>query len=130
MKPDLHSGGSRHSATIPDTSYWNFTPTATIGLTCLAMAFVLTGCTALRVKLGQRKYLAKLPVTTMQASLPAGGIAPGEKSQLVVTFTQADGTVWKTEGKGKGEILWQDLQVSATVVKANSKGVLTLDPDP
>ena len=36
-------------------------------------------------------------------------IAPGATSPLVVTFTDSTGKTWVTEGKGKGKILWSDL---------------------
>ena len=100
---------------------------------CLALAslLALSGCAAVKVKLGMRVYLAKVQVTTMTASLPNGpAIAPGEKSPLVVQFTQPDGKILLTEGKGKGKVLWQDLTVTPTVVTANNKGVLTLAHDP
>src|ERR1700676_379570 len=72
---------------------------------CLAVASLLpfSGCTALKVKLGMRVYLAKTPVSSMQASLPKGpAIAPGEKLPLVVKFTQPDARGWGREGKGGG----------------------------
>src|ERR1700730_264343 len=100
---------------------------------CVASLFVLgpllalSGCAAVKVKLGMRVYLAKVQVTSMQASLPNGpAIAPGEKSPLVVQFTQPDGKILLTEGKG----MWQDLTVTPTVVTANNKGVVTLAHDP
>lgn len=101
---------------------------------CMALACVLglTGCTAIRVKLGTRVYLDKIPVTSMDARLAQGGpgIAPGEKLPLVVTFTGADGKPWVTEGAGHGKVLWKDLQVTATVAAANQKGVVSLPHDP
>jgi hypothetical protein len=67
----------------------------------------------------------------MAASLPKDpGVAPGEKSPLVVTFTASDSTVWVTEGKGKGKILWKDLAIAATVVSVNKKGIVSLPRDP
>jgi len=33
-------------------------------------------------------------------------------------------------GSGKGEVLWKDLAVTATVVSANKKGILSLPKDP
>jgi hypothetical protein len=91
----------------------------------------LSGCTAVKVKLGMKVYLAKIPVASIEASLPKGpGIAPGEKSPLVVTVTQTDGKVLVTEGKGKGKVLWKDLNVTASVVTANQKGIVTLPHDP
>src|ERR1700723_3746752 len=104
---------------------------------CVASFFVLgalvalTGCAAVKVKLGMRVYLAKVQVTSMQAHLINGpAIAPGEKSPLVVQFTQPDGKILVTEGQGKGKVLWQDITVTPTVVTANNKGIVTLAHDP
>jgi hypothetical protein len=100
---------------------------------CLALASltVLCGCSRLQLKLGLRVALAQIPVTTMEASLPKGSaIAPGEKSPLVVTFTDSTGKVWSTEGAGKGKIQWNDLIVTPTVVTLKKKGVLFLSHDP
>jgi hypothetical protein len=91
----------------------------------------LSGCSKIQVGLGLRASLAKVPVTAMEASLPKDpGVAPGEKSPLVVTFTASDGKTYVTAGKGKGKVLWNDLAITATVVSINKKGVLTLDRDP
>jgi hypothetical protein len=100
---------------------------------CLAAAslLVLSGCAAVKVKLGMRIYLANTPVTSMQASLPRGpAISPGEKSPLMVQFTQPDGKILVTEGQGKGKVLWSDLTVTPTVVTADQKGNVTLPRDP
>jgi hypothetical protein len=98
----------------------------------VAFSFWLGGCAALQVHVFKTKvYLSKVPATSMVVSLPkAPGIAPGEKLPLVVTFTTADGKTFVTEGAGDGKILWQDLNVSATVASANNKGVLSLPSDP
>ncbi len=102
-----------------------------IGALGFAVVFGMTGCTAVRVKLGMRVHLDKLPVTAMEASLPMGpAIVPGETSPLVVTFTDSSGKVWVTEGKGKGKIPWSDLTVTPSVVTVNKKGVLRLAHDP
>ena len=91
----------------------------------------LSGCTAVKVKLGLRVRLDKLPITSMQASLPNGpAISPGEKSPLVVQFTQPDGKVLVTEGKGKGKVLWSDIAVAPTLVTVDKKGVVALRHDP
>jgi len=67
----------------------------------------------------------------MEASLPqAPGMAPGQKSPLVIAITQADGKVLLTEGKGGGKVMWKDLQVTANVVSVNQKGVVSLAKDP
>jgi len=96
-----------------------------------AMLLMLDGCTAVKVKLGMRVYLAKTPVTSIEVSLPKGpAIAPGEKLGLVVQFTQPDGKVLVTEGQGKGKVLWSDITVTAAVVTADQKGNVTLPRDP
>jgi hypothetical protein len=105
----------------------------TFRFTCLALASLLSlsACTALKVKLGMRVYLEKIPVTSMKASLPKGpAIAPGEKLGLLVEFTQPDGKVLVTEGQGKGKVLWKDITVTAAVVTADQKGNVTLPRDP
>lgn len=101
--------------------------------TCLAAAslLALSGCTRIQVKMGWKVYLAQTPVVSIQASLPKGaGIGPGQKSPLVVVVTQPDGKILQTEGAGKGKVMWKDLQVTATVVTANQKGVVALAKDP
>ena len=100
---------------------------------CLGAAslLALSGCAAVQVKLGMKVYLAKTPITSIDVSQPKGpGIGPGQNSPLVVEVTQLDGKVLKTEGAGKGKVLWQDLVVTPTVVAVNKKGVLTLPKDP
>jgi len=100
-------------------------------LFALGALVALTGCAAVKVKLGMRVYLAKVQVTSMQAHLVNGpAIAPGEKSPLVAQFTQPDGKILVTEGQGKGKVLWQDLTVTPTLVTADQKGNLTLPRDP
>ena len=91
----------------------------------------LSGCAAVQVKLGMKVYLAKTPITSIEVSQPKGpGIGPGQKSPLVVVITEPDGKVLQTEGAGKGKVMWQDLQVAATIVTVNKKGVVTLPHDP
>jgi hypothetical protein len=92
---------------------------------------MLSGCTAVKVKLGMRVYLAKTDVTAMQVNLPKGpAIAPGEKLGLVVSFTQPNGKPLVTEGQGKGKVLWKDLTVAPSVVTSDQKGNVTLPHDP
>ena len=108
--------------------------TCTTWAACLigmAFLFLLSGCAAVKVRLGWRVYLDKTPIASMTASLPKGpGIAPGEKSPLVVTITEPDGKVLQTEGAGHGKVLWKDLTITATIVTANQKGVVSLPRDP
>jgi len=76
-------------------------------------------------------YLDKIPIKSMQASLPKGpAIAPGEKLPLVVVVTEPDGKILQTEGAGGGKVLWKDLKVTASVVTANQKGIVSLPRDP
>ena len=83
----------------------------------LVAAAGLVGCSTIQVKLGTRVALPNLPVTSMLASqYKTPGVGPGEKKSLIVTFTQPDGTVLVTAGKGKGKVQWKDLAVTATVV--------------
>ena len=97
----------------------------------VASLLALDGCTAVKVKLGMRVYLAKTAVSSMQASLPKGpAIAPGEKLALVAKFTQPDGKVLVTEGKGGGKVLWNDIVVTPTVVTYDKKGNVSLPHDP
>jgi hypothetical protein len=100
---------------------------------CLGLAslLALSGCAAVQVKLGMKVYLDKTPITSMTVSLPKGpGIAPGEKSPLVVVVKEPDGKILQTEGAGQGKVLWKDLKVTASVVTANQKGIVALPRDP
>jgi hypothetical protein len=106
----------------------------TSGMVTILAAVVLismNGCAAIQVKLGEKVYLAKIPVASIEASQPRGpGIGPGQKSPLVVTVTQPDGKVLTTEGAGKGKVMWRDLAVAPTVVAVDKKGVISLAKDP
>jgi hypothetical protein len=85
----------------------------------------------MQVKLGMKVYLAQTPVSSIEVRLPKGpAIAPGQKSPLVVAVTESNGTVLLTEGQGGGKVMWKDLQVTATVVSVNKKGVVSLSRDP
>ena len=57
-------------------------------------------------------------------------MAPGEKSPLIVTFTQPDGAVLTTTGAGKGKVRWSDLSVTPALVSVSKKGVVSLAHDP
>jgi len=103
--------------------YW----VAPLGAGCL---LVLGGCTAMKLRAGLAVELAKTPVSAMEASLPNGAIAPGEKSPLVVKFTAPNGTVLFTQGKGGGKVMWKDLKVAASIVQVDEKGNTTLTKDP
>ena len=91
----------------------------------------LAGCSAIQVKLGTRVSLPKLQIASMEvAQYKHPGIGPGEKSSLVATLTEPNGTILVTAGKGKGKVQWKDLAVTATVVSVNKSGVMTLPRDP
>ncbi|HXM97201.1 MAG TPA: hypothetical protein VN982_01875 [Candidatus Dormibacteraeota bacterium] len=97
----------------------------------VASLLCLTGCAAMKVKLGMRVSLAKTAIASMQASLPKGpAIAPGEKSPLVVKFTRPDGSVLVTEGTDNGKVPWSDIEVDTTVITYVDKGKLSLPSDP
>ena len=97
----------------------------------VASVLVLSGCAPIKVRLGWKVYLEKTPIASIEASLPKGpGIAPGQKSPLVVVVKQPDGKILQTEGAGHGKVLWKDLTVTATVVTANQKGIVSLPHDP
>ena len=96
-----------------------------------AFLFALSACTPVKVRLGMKVYLDKTPITSIAARLPnSPGIAPGEKSPLVVVVTEPDGRILQTEGAGHGKVLWKDLHVTATVATANQKGIVSLPHDP
>ncbi len=99
-------------------------------LVVLACVAALGGCTRIQVKLAWKIHLEKVPVSSIAVSLPgARGIAPGEKSPLVVTLTQPDGRVLYSEGKGGGKVMWSDLAVTSTVA-TSKKGAVSLPADP
>lgn len=96
-----------------------------------ALLLAMSACASVQVKLGWKVYLDRTPVQSIQAGLPDGpAIAPGKKSALLVRVAEPDGKVLTTEGKGGGKVMWSDLQVTATVVTVNKKGVLSLAKDP
>ncbi len=100
---------------------------------CLALGclLALNGCTSVKVKLGMRVYLAKTPIASIAVSMPNGpGIAPGEKSPLLVVVTGPNGKILQTEGAGHGKVLWKDLTVAPALVTTNKKGVVSLPRDP
>jgi hypothetical protein len=108
---------------------------STLGKVCATAALLAIvaacGCSKLQVKLGMRVEIAKLPVTSMDARMAGDpGVAPGERTRLIATFTQPDGTVLTTEGAGKGKVLWKDMSVTATLVSVSKKGVVSLAHDP
>lgn len=97
----------------------------------IAVLLTTTGCTSMKVKLGWKVYLAQTPVVSIDAKLLKDpGIAPGQKSPLVVTVTEPNGKVLQSEGAGGGKVMWRDLQITANVVTVNNKGIVSLAKDP
>ena len=96
----------------------------------LASSLALVGCTPIQVWMGWRVRLEKTPIASMAATLPKGAMAPGDSAPLVVTVVQPDGTALQTEGVAGGKVLWEDLQITATVVAVSPKGIISLPADP
>jgi hypothetical protein len=85
----------------------------------------------MKVKLGMRVYLDKIPLSSIQARLATPqGIAPGQRVPLVAQLTEPDGTVLLTEGQGQGKVMWKDLDISASVVTVYQNGIVSLPRDP
>lgn len=97
----------------------------------VALGLALAGCSAMKIKMGWRVDLTKVPVASVELSMPKGpAIAPGKKSSLVVKVTEPDGKVLLTEGQGGGKVQWKDLAVNGEIVLVNNKGVVSLPKDP
>ena len=98
------------------------------GTALLSLALLgLAGCSVLHPRPRLLTPLATLQLSHMQLTMPKGSVlAPGKKSPLVVTFTDATGQTLSTVGHGHGTIPWSSLSVTATVVKVNSKGVVQM----
>ena len=99
---------------------------------CLGLIPALfTGCSSLSLKLGAKVDLSKIPVSAISVRMARDpGIAPGKKASLIATLTGAKGETLTTEGAGHGKVRWKDLAVTATIVRVNAKGVLSLPRDP
>src|SRR5579863_7116008 len=70
---------------------------------------------------------SSVPLASMKVALPKGNtLAPGEKSPLVVTFTDPTGKTLVTQGEGHGKVRWSDLTVQAAVVTVSNKGVVQM----
>jgi len=97
----------------------------------LAPAVVLAGCTQMKIDMGMRMNVAKLPVNRMEVHLAKPqGVGPGQKASLVVTFTGPNGQTWRTEGAGRGAIMWEALTITSTVATYNNDGTVSLPLDP
>ncbi len=112
-------------ASIPQRTKW------AAWMAIFPLLLALSGCASVQVHLGMKVYLDKTPVASMKVSLPKGpSIGPGQKLPLVVAVTEPDGKVLQTEGAGGGKVMWKDLKITATIVTANQKGVVSLPRDP
>lgn len=91
----------------------------------------LCGCSTVMLKLGRRVSLEKTPVVSMTVAMDGNrGVAPGEKAGMIATFTEPNGKVLVSEGKGKGKVLWRDIAMMSTVVSVTKHGNVKADPDP
>jgi len=74
---------------------------------------------------------ATISVASLNAELAAGAaLAPGGKTNLVVTLTAPDGTQWATDGSRAHKLPWETLAVNAELVTVNKKGQVMLPRDP
>jgi hypothetical protein len=123
--------GAREQHDCKRVALSHFRNTARVTRLAVVLLLVLSGCTPVKVRLGMKVYLAKIPIASIEASQAKGtGIVPGQKSALVVMITEPEGKVLQTEGAGHGKVLWKDLTVTATVVTVDQKGVVSLRHDP
>jgi hypothetical protein len=96
----------------------------------VAGLLVLTGCASIEVAMGLRVRVDKIPLSSISLQLPSGpSIAPGEKSALVAILTKPDGSTLRTEGKGGGQVMWKELQLTTELVSVDQRGVLSLPYD-
>jgi hypothetical protein len=122
IRPRYFSARSFGYSTVPST--------VILGLV-LFVTVALSSCSAMKVKLGMRVDLTKVPVSSMTVQMAGTpGIAPGQKAGLIATLTKPDGKTLVTEGKGGGKVMWKDLQVTPQVVTADTKGNVKLAGDP
>jgi hypothetical protein len=101
------------------------------------MMLVCAGCSNLAVFLGLRTRLDKLPVTSITASLvskgsvqPVRALAPGHPAQLIVVANTADGKQFVTVGAGHGKVLLDSFVFTATLVKIDVRGKVSLASEP
>ncbi|MCM0080175.1 hypothetical protein L4X63_01085 [Geomonas sp. Red32] len=112
-------------------SGWNRVAAAAGAVLLAALVLMLGGCTSLRVWMGSRVRLEKVPVERMEAWLPQGpAMYPGQTTPLVVAVTDTAGKILLTEGAGNGKVLWDDLVVTPALMAANRKGMVTMPADP
>lgn len=94
-------------------------------------ALLTTGCTPVRLALGQRTRLEGLPIQRVSLDLaPGSGLGPGDSAALVATASAADGQAWVTEGAGHGRVLWDSYELEAVGATVSPKGIVRLDEDP
>lgn len=97
------------------------------GLTAFLAIVVLAsaGCESIGIALGLRTRLDKLPVTALSAAMSVNpAVVPGEKGQLILVATTADGKTLTTVGAGKGKVLFDSFTFDATIVQVKNGAVL------
>jgi hypothetical protein len=100
------------------------------GLVVLGL-LLLSGCASIKVALGVRTRLQKVPVTALAASLsPGPGLAPGKSARLVIVATTTDGKELVTVGPGHGKVLFDSFTFESTLALVSKKGVVSLPADP
>jgi hypothetical protein len=92
---------------------------------------VLAGCMQMKIDMGMRTNVAKLPLNSMEVHLnKPQGVGPGQKASLVVSFAGPNGQTWRTEGAGRGAIMWEALTITSTIAAYNNDGTVSLPLDP
>ncbi|MFT3868345.1 MAG: hypothetical protein QM715_07595 [Nibricoccus sp.] len=108
------------------------------GLTAMALLpcatvvlLAASGCTSLKVMTGQRIRLSETQVyPPLTAGLSQVGICPGGYAYMIATLKGPNGETLRTEGAGRGKILWEDLRVASSGVDATDDGRIHLSSDP
>ena len=119
MRPPFHAAGRWLTKSLPT----------------LLLA-LLVGCSSIAVSLGLRIRLDKLPITAISASLvdkqgtAVAALSPGESARLVVIAMASDGKQYASVGAGHGKVALDNYTIAATTVTVNSRGAVSLSPDP
>jgi hypothetical protein len=102
----------------------------TCGLAILGL-LLSGGCTSIKVALGLRTRLQKVPVTALAPFLyPGPGLAPGKSARLIIRASTTDGNELTTVGPGHGKVLFDSFTFESTVVQVSKKGVVSMAADP
>lgn len=102
-----------------------------IGVSAFVVVFACSGCESIGIALGLRTRLDKLPVTALTAALSSNpALAPGNKGQLILVATTADGKTLTTVGAGKGKVLFDSFTFDASGGVQVKNGAVLMPPDP